>query len=367
MTVLLRRSNESYIVPSVSFSPPTALCPQPPSSRSGLPRLSTIMPPRKKGSQSRKPSRARPPVVKARTHRTPTPQPPDTSVTPSRDWLLVASTPTGPVYSRLQEDVSPPGSVRGQHSDDEDEEEKEDREAAEAVGLEEVQEEEIVPEAVVVPKHTRTHRTKDEEAKRIAAADHLSLVVSEQAMAKLKELQMLAKEATLGYTAFPLASAPRTMTWGKHNTRDINKTKSNELLQNMEKGLNNCDPETVIRIGMRREWYNGNFTDDLMGKTVLDLPGWRLTAAGLQAMKEGRIIPFSGNHRRDAITDLLKLSKKRVRALENEMKRMAPKGPEELDTVAFASYKKKDESLVTLKEHAEKSKLWCAQVYDLGI
>lgn len=203
---------------------------------------------------------------------------------------LLASTPKGDIYDNPPAgDLTPAGSAKGQNSDDEEDED----DPANAPEPDDEEEEEST--------RAPTYRTKEEETKRMAAADNLVLVLNEKKMAKQRELQALAQLAVLGYCAFPLAKPSPSINWGKYNPRDINPAKSALLRANMDTGLNNCDPQTVIKIGMRKGWFEGEFVNDIWGMSVLDLPQWKLTLAGMKAMKEGKIIPFSGNHHRHAL------------------------------------------------------------------
>ncbi len=281
--------------------------------------------------------------------RTPSPQP--TLETARSPNILSAQTPSGAIYTNVDPDYLPPNPDDVQVSDDEDE----DRPPPPA---------DLEPEG-----GGSAFRTKEEEAKRAEVTASLALIIAEQLAAKNRELAALAKEATLGYCAFPLVDPPQGMGWGKWNKRGINKPESRKLRNSMEiNGLNNSDPATVIRIGVRKEWLQGELTDadKLWGKSVLDLAPWKLTPAGVQAVKEGKAIPFSGNHRRDALTDYQKTSEKRVKNLEAEMKRMVPRGNTQMSIEAISAYETMKDGLVVLKDINEKAKLWGAQLYDLG-
>ena len=328
------------------------------------------MPPRKASSKGRRPgsgSRTRkaaeapstrspsPPAL--RTPSPPAPEPEPSTPKSKGEPTLLASTPKGDIYDDPPGgDTTPAGSAKGQNSDEDEDED----DPADAPELDDEEQEE---EGTRAP----TYRTKEEEAKRMAAADNLALVINEKKMAKQRELQALAQSAVLGYCAFPLAKPSPSINWGKYNPRDINPAKSALLRANMDTGLNNCDPQTVIKIGMRKGWFEGEFVNDIWGMSVLDLPQWKLTPAGTKAMKEGKIIPFSGNHRRHALIGYEETAQNRVKAMENEIKRFAPKGPNALDVNALKTLAEKKKNLATLQELTDKAKLWGAQIYDLGI
>lgn len=287
--------------------------------------------------------------------RTPSP-PPQAALEVRSPDVLSARTPQGPIYTNPEPEEPAPYAGERQNSDTE-EDDGDVPVLTVDIGIEPDEE----------GGQTSTFRTKDEEATRNEAAENLSLVISEQLAARNRELAALATEATLGFASFPLTEPPDGMVWGKYNKRDINKAKSRKLRGSMEtNGLNNSDPSTVIRIGVRKEWIEGELTRELWGKSVLDLPMWKLTPAGVQAAREGKIIPFSGNHRRDALIDHQRLQEKRVRNMEAEMRRMVPKGGAQMSLAAIASYEEKKKALVVLKDINEKAKLWGAQLYDLG-
>lgn len=171
--------------------------------------------------------------------------------------------------------------------------------------------------------------TKEEASKRSEAADSLALVIAEQLAAKNRELAALADEATLGFVAFPLIDLLAGMGWGRFNRRDVSKPESRKLQGSMEiNGLNNSDPMTVIHIGVRKQWIQGKLTKKLWGKSVLELALWKLTPEGVQAVKEGEAIPFSGNHRRDALINYQRTLERRVRNVEAELKHVVPKAGE---------------------------------------
>lgn len=329
------------------------------------------MPPRKGSAKGKRPtsgSRTRkgaaaPPTRSPSPPARDTPPPPVLAPQPStpkskRAPTLLASTPKGEIYDNPPgAESTPPGSPQNQNSEESDNDED----------LADPTEPEPEPEATVEPVvRAATYRTREQEARRMTAADNLALVVNEKKMEKQRKWQVIAQSAVLGYCAFPLAKPSASINWGKYNPRNINPAKSALLRANMDLGLNNCDPQTVIRIGMKKDWYEGELVKDIWGMTVLDIPQWKLTPAGMKALKEGKIVPFSGNHRRHALIGYEETVRNRVKAMENEIKRFAPKGPNALDANALKTLAEKKKNLATLEELAEKAKLWAAQIYDLG-
>ncbi len=200
-----------------------------------------------------------------------------------------------------------------------------------------------------------------------AAVEGLSVVVTDQLAAHQREMQAFAVEYFMGVCQFPLYDPPATMRWGKHNTRNVNDNAVGDLYKNFEKrGLHNADPDSLIRISIRREWFAGNLAASSVGKTVLELPAWALMPEGEAAMREGEIIPYSGNHRKHALKPHYASAEKRLKRGENELKKLTPKDMEKASAEEIKAYEDKKEQVEVLRSHFAQAALWGAQLYDLS-
>ncbi len=200
-----------------------------------------------------------------------------------------------------------------------------------------------------------------------AAVEGLSVVVTDKLAAHQREMQAYAAECFMGVSQFPLHDPPATMRWGKHNTRNVNDNAVTDLYKNFEKrGLHNADADSLIRIGIRPEWFAGNLAASSVGKTVLELPAWALTPEGEEAMREGEIIPYSGNHRKHVLKPHYTSAEKRLKRGENELKKLTPKDMEKASVEEIKAYEDKKEQVEILRSHFAQAALWGAQLYDLS-
>lgn len=200
-----------------------------------------------------------------------------------------------------------------------------------------------------------------------AKVDNLSIVITDQMAALHRELQAFAVECEMGVCAFQLIDPPPTMKWGKHNTRNVNDAATADLLNNLEtRGLHNADPDSLIRIGVKASWISCELIRTSVGKTVLELPLFALTAAGREAMKAGLIVPYSGNHRKHALKAHYVLAEKRLKRGENELRRLTPSDDAKPGSEEIKAYESKKEQVDILRSHFAQAALWGAQLYDLG-
>lgn len=218
-------------------------------------------------------------------------------------------------------------------------------------------------EEPAMPSKRRSLASKKVDASSINA---LAAVITDKMAAHTREMQAFAAECFLGVSQFPLQDPPSTMKWGKHNTRNVNDAATAVLLKNFEKrGLHNADPDSLIRIGLKPEWFAGTLIPSSVGKTVLELPAWELTDEGHAAMKDGLIVPFSGNHRKHALKAHYELAEKRLKTGENELKRML-KDTSDTSPEYLKAIEDKKEQVEMLKSHFAHSALWGAAIYDLS-
>ncbi len=215
------------------------------------------------------------------------------------------------------------------------------------------------------PTSRKPSRTR--KACEVTDVDALSVVVTDIASAECREQQAACAGASLGYCGFGLKDAHPKIRWGKINNRPINEKAAGLLLNNLEvHGLHNAEPDTVIRIGVKKDWIDFTPTRDLYGKTVLDLPEFKLTPAGEAAMCTGLIIPFSGNHRKHALKEHYKLAEKRLKKAELELKKLSPENFVSPTELQINAYNVKTEHVEILRTHLLQAELWGTELFDLG-
>ncbi len=211
----------------------------------------------------------------------------------------------------------------------------------------------------------RIYQTRD--------AANLVSVIGDRLAAKNVKSQAIADDAHLGYCAFPMIDTPPGVKWGKINNREVMQPAVKKLLDGFEEnGMLSALPDRVIRIAVKKKWVSTKLMSTTSGKNVLQLPLFELTEEGKEVARKGEIIPYSGNHRRAALAEHKKATKKNIKVIQREIKKLAPKKNAKNTKNAIPSdraaleLEEKKEYLAEMETRLEMCHLWGAELYDLG-
>lgn len=127
-------------------------------------------------------------------------------------------------------------------------------------------------------------------------------------------------------------------------------------------GIQRCRIDTVIKVGMKREWLKEVESKEIEGLAITEIPEMNLTDNGKVASIAGEIKPMEGLGRRGGIEILFKEYEKELGILRSKRKKVEKKPKNKSDEEKLGL----DVQIEELEEKLKECPYWTFRVIDQG-
>lgn len=179
------------------------------------------------------------------------------------------------------------------------------------------------------------------------------------------------KAAELGYVSMNLLEPPEGAHWGEFNDRKVDPDWVSTLLKSFENNLDNCTDQTAVEAAVKKSWLKNpdQIIPSVEGKLIQSIPKLEFTDEGKTAILPKNLWMLGGNHRREALIQLVtkwkaQLKEKRKQIGKMEAEEQSGIGGTIDDEEELESLQK---STKKLEELIRSSSVWVVRLYDRGV
>lgn len=180
------------------------------------------------------------------------------------------------------------------------------------------------------------------------------------------KLDALLERIMIGYVRYEIwGMQSDELSWGSVNDRPIDMGRKKMMLESLKKeGLQQARSDTVIKMLLRRSWFENNVITSLGGVGIKDVPLLVLTEAGKVAVQGNELKPLEGLGRRGGVELWMKELKEKLTGVNGKMKMIS-----ELKKKTAGHIEERasmEEQKNEIEEEIERAHWWTYQILDQG-